>query len=223
VRCFVLWERRFRSSVTLLVLSTHPAQSTHPAHCGLAHTYGASLGPSQRHIGTSASASTAHESAITMDRAARPTASSGYRAGASSNAAALCCSRPWLPAEGGPPRAPPLPASSSAAPASSSSSSSSPSSSSRAPSSHASSSPPPPPPPRPPVPHPPLLPSLPMHGSRWRQCNREPRHSRSEKRVCVLKRTELAAKYQGRRGVWPGKDVWLGRTGSKGSIDVQYS
>ena len=83
--------------------------------------------------------------------------------------------------------------------------------------------PPPPPPPRPPVPHPPLLPSLPMHGSRWRQCNREPRHSRSEKRVCVLKRTELAAKYQGRRGVWPGKDVWLGRTGSKGSIDVQYS
>jgi hypothetical protein len=75
-----------------------------------------------------------------MDRAARPTASSGYRDGASSNAAALCCSRPWLPAEGGPPRAPPLPAASSAAPASSSPSSSSPSSSSSAPSSHASSS-----------------------------------------------------------------------------------
>ena len=142
----------------------------------------------------------------------------GYRAGASSNAAALCCSRPWLRGTAAssssaglllrlplPPRPLPLPLSPPPVPP------------------PLTPPPPPPPPPRPPVPHPPLLPSLPMHGSRWRQCNREPRHSCSEKRVCVLKRTELAAKYQGRRGVWPGKDVWLGRTGSKGSIDVQYS
>ena len=40
---------------------------------------------------------------------------------------------------------------------------------------------------------------------------------------CVLKRTELAAKYQAWRGVWPGKDskdMWLGRTGSKGSASM---
>ena len=159
-----------------------------------------------------------------MDRAARPTASSGYRAGASSNAAALCCSRPWLPGRGG-----------------TAASSSSAGLLLRRPRFllvlfffpflllqcpllsrllrrrrlrrvlQCRS------------PAPASIPSLPMHGSRWRQCNRELRHSRSEKRVCVLKRTELTAKYQGRRGVWPGKDVWLGRTGSKGSIDVQYS